>query len=122
MISLRKPASPWTAGRIPGMSAAGMLTFNSGPGRRSLSISSTTCATAAETEPCLRSPVDSIETATEGTPCKAPSSAAATVPEYVTSRPMLLPRLIPEKTRSGGVSRSSLRARLTQSVGVPFTT
>ena len=55
-----------------------------------------------------------------GTPSTIPSSAAATVPEYVMSSPRLEPWLMPATTRSG--SKSSTRpseASRTQSTGVP---
>ncbi len=61
------------------------------------------------------------DTAMDGMPRSVASIAAAIVPEYVTSSPMFGPRFIPATTRSGCFGRSSLRARRTQSVGVPST-
>ena len=55
-------------------------------------------------------------------PISAPSKAAETVPEYVTSSPRLSPRLMPEKRSCGRASFSRWRTpQLTQSVGVPST-
>ena len=58
-------------------------------------------------------------TAMAGMPQKEASVAAATVPEYQMLFPRLALGLIPETTRSGGRGRSSERASLTQSTGVP---
>jgi len=62
---------------------------------------------------------DCCEIATAGIPSTIPSSAAATVPEYVMSSPRLAPWLMPETISSG---RSPIRpssAKRTQSTGVP---
>ena len=51
-----------------------------------------------------------------------PSNAPAIVPEYVTSSAMLAPRLTPDSTRFGSLSRSKWRTpMMTLSVGVPRT-
>src|SRR3954469_14420150 len=54
-----------------------------------------------------------------GTPKVTASIAAATVPEYRTSSPMLGPWLTPENTKSGRSGMSACSASMTQSVGVP---
>ena len=86
---------------------------------------STSAATvAAAVAACRKSYcpfVRASDTAIPGTPSSAASIAPDTVPEYVTSSPMLRPLLIPDTTRSGGVSKSLVNATLTQSVGVPST-
>ncbi len=64
--------------------------------------------------------IDCCDTAIPGIPSTTPSSAAATVPEYVMSSPRLEPWLMPETIRSG--SKPSISPRLanrTQSTGVP---
>jgi hypothetical protein len=50
------------------------------------------------------------------------SIAAATVPEYSVSSPMLAPLLMPDSTRSGRCGSRPVSATCTQSDGVPFTT
>jgi hypothetical protein len=53
-------------------------------------------------------------------PSTTPSSAAATVPEYVMSSPRLAPWLMPETITSGSKpSTSPSDASRTQSTGVP---
>src|SRR4051794_6942656 len=54
-----------------------------------------------------------------GTPSVTASMAAATVPEYRTSSPMLGPWFTPENTKSGRSGISACMASMTQSVGVP---
>src|SRR5262245_38168034 len=61
------------------------------------------------------------EIANEGMPAWAPSSAAATVPEYRTFEPQLRPLLIPLTTMSGRPPTSSVRASFTASAGLPLT-
>ena len=60
-----------------------------------------------------------MEKAIAGRPRSAASKAAPTVPEYVTSAPMLPPALTPETTRSGTGQRSPSSAMRAQSDGVP---
>ena len=64
-------------------------------------------------------PVDCCETAIAGIPRTTPSSAAATVPEYVMSSPRFVPWLMPETISSGCDSVSPSTAKRTQSTGVP---
>ena len=52
---------------------------------------------------------------------KAPSIAAATVPEYKTLIPAFEPELIPETIRSGGRDMSSQIPSFTLSAGLPST-
>ena len=58
-----------------------------------------------------------IDNAIEGTPDRAASIAADTVPEYMTSVPRLGPLLIPDRTMSGVKSSKASNASLTQSEG-----
>ena len=55
-------------------------------------------------------PLSICEKAIEGTLNRYPSMAAATVPEYIVSSPMLAPQLIPETTRSGISSSNPVSA------------
>src|SRR5215207_6118232 len=59
------------------------------------------------------------ETAIAGIPNTMPSSAAATVPEYVMSSPRLEPWLMPDTISSGSKSIRPRAAKRTQSTGVP---
>ena len=68
----------------------------------------------------MRSP-PANEIAIAGTPSMTPSVAAATVPEYSTSSPMLCPWFTPLSTKSGRAGISASIASITQSVGVPST-
>ena len=52
-------------------------------------------------------------------PSITPSIAAETVPEYNTSVPKLGPWLMPDSTKSGGLSSKPPKANLMQSAGVP---
>ncbi len=61
----------------------------------------------------------STDTEIAGTPRKAASRAAPTVPEYVVSAPMLPPALTPATTRPGGGQATPSSATRTQSDGVP---
>ncbi len=54
-----------------------------------------------------------------GMPSIIPSIAAETVPEQMMSVPKLGPWLIPERTKSGGLSSKAHKASFTQSAGVP---
>ena len=116
-------APPSRAGRMPVMAASGRS------GRLTLRMlwrgrpRSMTCPTiarrtgsASSSQPGSRS---STEKASAGCPRSAASKAAPTVPEYVTSAPMLPPALTPETTRSGTGQRRPSSAMRTQSDGVP---
>ena len=56
-----------------------------------------------------------------GNPKWRPSNAAAKVPEYNVSSPMLQPALMPDTTRSTCPDKKPFNAKCTQSAGVPFT-
>jgi hypothetical protein len=66
--------------------------------------------------------LSTCEKAIAGMPNRKPSIAAATVPEYRVSSPMLAPLLMPLKTMSGRCASSPVSATCTQSDGVPLTT
>jgi hypothetical protein len=65
------------------------------------------------------SPSKPTLTATPDMPMLAAVSAAPTVPECRTARPVLLPGLIPDATTSGGGPNPSSRATSTASAGGP---
>src|SRR4051794_7813152 len=121
---------PSRATSTPAISPAGTLMFSRVPwGSGTSSISPTMRAVnAAAVSKSKRSPRrksisrarDCCETAMPGMPSTTPSSAAATVPEYVMSSPRFEPWLMPETIRSAlKPSISPSEAKRTQSTGVP---
>src|SRR5918995_618927 len=121
---------PSRATSTPESSPAGTLMFRRvPPGSGTSSISSTIRAVNAAApaksnwrprRKSISPAVDCWETATAGSPRITPSSAAATVPEYVMSSPRLAPWVMPETISSAwNPSTSPSAANRTQSTGVP---
>src|SRR3954447_18860056 len=114
---------PWTVRRNPFGVPVGTLRLRNvrGASFSRRSISANFAAADADGPKSYLPVVRASETAIDGTPSSAPSIAPDTVPEYVTSSPILRPLLMPETTRSGSDLYNLVMATLTQSVGVPST-
>src|SRR5215213_1998859 len=109
---------PRRQARAPRTSPSGPFTLRSvpagiGTSSRSSTIRATNLASGSKSRP------PESDTASAGIPSMIPSSAAATVPEYVMSSPRFAPWLIPDTISSGGASIRPSEAKRTQSTGVP---
>src|SRR3546814_19975014 len=85
-------------------------------------FSTLSSAQAKETASAMPAHAYALLSVIERKPANVPSITAETVPEYVTSSAMFVPRFTPDRIRSGGVSFISLPTAIrTASVGVPVT-